>query len=107
MPKARKRNKAPSKRATTGERGVPPAPAPAPRQSANRAFFSTPVRGPQSLITPGIVALGCWGLTISFVFFTNEANHLLYGGVAAAMALTWTFSFGLRARKLYLLRQRA
>src|SRR6266581_4007560 len=56
--------------------------------------------GYQGLIMPGMVALGCWGLAISFIFFTPDPNHLLYGAIAVLMALMWSFSFGLRLRRL-------
>src|SRR6266567_401895 len=56
--------------------------------------------GYQGLVMPGMVALGCWGLAISFIFFTPDPNHLLYGGIAVLMALMWSFSFGLRLRRL-------
>lgn len=47
-----------------------------------------------------MVALGCWGMTLSFIFFyTGDPNHYLYAGMAAIMALIWTFSAVLRIRK--------
>lgn len=113
MPKARKHKRGTTKKRTPApaSRALPQASAStvtAPARSANRAFVSPAVRGPQSLITPAIVALGCWGLVVSFAFFyASDPNHLLYAGVAAAMALLWTFSFAMRVRKLYALRQRA
>jgi len=54
-----------------------------------------------------MVALGCWGMAFSFLVLTTEPNHILFGGMAVLMALLWTFSFGMRLRKLLLLRQRA
>jgi hypothetical protein len=47
-----------------------------------------------------LVSLGCWGLAISFIFFSTDSNHYLFGGMAALMALMWSFSFGLRLRKV-------
>jgi hypothetical protein len=76
------------------------------RPSASRAFVSPAVRGPESLIIPAMVALGSWGLVIYFLFLTGEANHILFGGMAVLMALLWTFSFGIRIRKLLLQRAR-
>ena len=113
MPKARKHKKGTTKKRVSAsanhappQNSVPTAIVPA--RPANRAFTSPAVRGPQSLITPAIVALGCWGLVVSFAFFySSDPNHLLYAGVAAAMALLWSFSFAMRVRKLYMLRQRA
>ncbi|HET8853788.1 MAG TPA: hypothetical protein VFN02_14810 [Ktedonobacteraceae bacterium] len=69
-------------------------------------FFSPSVRGPESLIFPAMVALGCWGIVIYFLFLTSEANHILFGGMAVLMALLWTFSFGTRVRKLLQQRSR-
>ncbi len=64
------------------------------------------VRGPEGLIFPAMVALGCWGIVIYFLFLTSEANHILFGGMAVLMALLWTFSFGTRVRKLLQQRSR-
>jgi hypothetical protein len=46
-----------------------------------------------------LVALGCWGMAISFAFFSADPNHYLYAGMAAVMGLMWSFSFGLRVSK--------
>ncbi len=70
------------------------------RPPAQSQFFSPAVRGPESLIFPAMVALGCWGIVIYFLILTSEANHILYGGMAVLMALLWTFSFSTRVRKL-------
>jgi hypothetical protein len=72
----------------------------------NRPFMSPSVRGPQSLIWPVMVSLGCWGMAFSFLVFSKDVNHVLFAGMAALMALLWTFSVGVRIRKLLLLRQR-
>ncbi|MFL5659228.1 MAG: hypothetical protein ACJ8CB_34220 [Ktedonobacteraceae bacterium] len=114
MPKARRHKKGPAKRSTQS------APSSQAQRSSterttkgsapvqgNRPFLSPGVRGPQSLILPGMVALGCWGMAFSFIVLTTEANHILFGGMAMLMALLWTFSFGVRLRKLLLLRQRS
>jgi hypothetical protein len=53
----------------------------------------------QTLVMPAMVALGCWGMAISFAFFTTDPNRYLYAGMAAVMALMWSFSFALRVRK--------
>ena len=76
------------------------------RPSAPSPFLSPPVRGPESLIFPALVALGCWGMVIYFLFLTGEANHILFGGMAVLMALLWSFSFGIRVRKLFQQRSR-
>jgi uncharacterized membrane protein YdbT with pleckstrin-like domain len=55
----------------------------------------------QNLLFPVMVALGCWGMAISFVFFyTTDPNHNLYAGMAVVMALIWTFSAFLSIRKM-------
>src|SRR6266487_4890824 len=74
--------------------------------SINRRFLSPAVSGPQSLIFPAMVALGCWGMAFTLIFLTNDQNRYLIGGMAALIALLWTPSFGVRLRKLLLLRQR-
>lgn len=54
----------------------------------------------QNLVFPVMVALGAWGMAVSFVFFyTADPNHNLYAGMAGAIALIWTFSAVLRIRK--------
>ena len=54
-----------------------------------------------SLIMPAMVALGCWGMAFTFtVLSTTDPNHLLFGGMAALMALMWSVSFGIRVRKV-------
>ncbi len=75
--------------------------------SGNRRFSSPTVRGPRSLIMPALVALGCWGLAFSFAVLSNEPNHVLFGAMAALLALLWTFSVVMRVRKLLLLRQKS
>jgi hypothetical protein len=47
----------------------------------------------------GMVALGCWGMSISFIFFTTDPNRYVYGGIAVLMALMWSSMFGVRLRK--------
>ncbi len=109
MPKARRHKQGPVKRST---QSAPPSPTQNSSTKpginpGNRLFLSPGVRGPQSLILPGMVALGCWGMAFSFLVLTTESNHILFGGMAVLMALLWTFSFGMRLRKLLLLRQRS
>jgi hypothetical protein len=72
----------------------------------NRSFFSPRVTGPQSLIFPAMIAAGCWLMAYTLIFLSNDANRNLLGGMAVLMALLWTFSFGVRVRKLLLMRQR-
>ena len=72
---------------------------------ANRPFFSPRVAGPQSLIFPAMVAAGCWLMAYTLMFLTNDTNRYLIGGLAVLMALLWTFSFGMRVRKLLIQRR--
>ena len=53
-----------------------------------------------ALIMPAMVALGCWGMAFTFTVFSTDPNHLLFGGMAALMALMWSISFGIRMRKV-------
>jgi hypothetical protein len=46
-----------------------------------------------------LVTLGCWGMAISFAFFSADPNHYLFAGMAALMGLMWSFSLGLRIRR--------
>ena len=52
-----------------------------------------------------MVAAGCWLMAYTVIFLTNDANRYPVGGLAVLMALLWTFSFGVRVRKLLLMRQ--
>ncbi len=70
----------------------------------NRRFVSPAVSGPRNLLFPAMVALGCWGLAFSFIFLYDDPNHYLYGGMAALIALLWSFSVGVRVRKLAIVR---
>ena len=74
---------------------------------SNRPFFSPRVVGPQSLIWPSMVALGCWGMAFSFFVFSTDPNHVLFAGMASLLALLWTFSAFVRIRKLLVQRRRA
>jgi hypothetical protein len=98
MPKARTHKKsgvvhtgprkAPGKNATlamNGQAGIQPRPA-----GANIS----------GMIMPGMVALGCWGMAFTFTVFSTDPNRLLFGGMAALMALMWSVSFGMRVRKV-------
>jgi hypothetical protein len=73
----------------------------------NRSFFSPRVAGPQSLIFPAMIAAGCWLMAYTVIFLTIDTNRYLIGGLAVLMALLWTFSFGVRVRKLLLNRQKS
>lgn len=92
----------------TGERtGAGNKAASTPAVVANRRFVSPRVAGPQSLILPSMVALGCWGMAFSFVYFYNDPNHLLFAGMTALMALLWSYSVFMRIRKMRAMRQKS
>ena len=73
----------------------------------NRIPPAPAMRGPQSLIFPAMVALGCWGVVIYFFFLTAEANHVLFGALTVLMALIWSFIFSVRIRRILRQRPRA
>src|SRR5947208_4455487 len=103
MPKARRYNKGPVKRSAQSAQ-----PLPAQKSSAkpgitpgNRSILSPGVRGPQSLILPGMVVLGCWGMAFSFFVLSTEPNHNLFAGLVVFMYFIWTFRFGIRLLTMY------
>ena len=112
MPKARRRKKVIGKEGNTQSRAVNTGQSAAVAQNgrrdpmaANGARVNRPVqaplvRGPQSLIFPTMVALGCWGMAFTFLFLSNDPNRTIYGVIAVLMALLWSFSLGVRVRKL-------
>lgn len=71
---------------------------PAPVRRVAKAS-ATQASGTQALVMSAMVSVGCWGMAFAFTFLTNEQNHLLFGGIAAVMALMWSVSFGMRIRK--------
>ena len=125
MSKAQKRRKVPTKASTTPSRipgvqhsvsrthnglATPVSKANANGTNAtlaNRRFLSPAVSSPQKLILPAMVASGCWLMAYTLVFLTNDPNRYLIGGMAVLMALLWTFSFGVRVRKLLQVRQKS
>jgi hypothetical protein len=56
-------------------------------------------QGLRNLWTSALVAIGCWGFAITFVFMTNDENRYLFGGMAAVLALMWSVNFVVRLRK--------
>lgn len=69
-------------------------------QAGVRARPATGGAGLSGMIMPAMVALGCWGMAFTFTVFSTDPNRLLFGGMAALMALMWSVSFGIRARKV-------
>jgi hypothetical protein len=113
MPKARKRSKESGRKSTTvaaaqvsQPKSVKATSITAP-PARNRPFVSPGIRGPQSLVMPALVALGSWGMAFSFIVFSTDPNHILFGGMAILLGLLWTFSFVVRLRKLLSLRQKS
>jgi len=97
MPKTRKR---PTQRNTTkGTERVAQTTTTPQRNRMSRRPASR-MDAAQVIIMPAFVALGCWGLAISFLFFFPDPNHVLYGAMAAAMGLIWSIIVGLRIRRV-------
>jgi hypothetical protein len=113
MPKARKRSKESGRKSTTVAAAQVSQPKSAKATSTtapparNRPFVSPRIGGPQSLVMPAMVALGSWGMAFSFIVFSTDPNHILFGGMAILLGLLWTFSFVVRLRKLLSLRQKS
>lgn len=61
----------------------------------------------QDLIFPIMVALGCWGMAFTLAFFYTDPNRFLFAGMAALMALLWTYNAVTRIRKALLARQQS
>ncbi|MHB8595858.1 MAG: hypothetical protein ACYDER_03505 [Ktedonobacteraceae bacterium] len=109
MPKTRKRKQGTVQKSTIGT--VKSANA---QNVVQQPTGATPFRrplapsasGPQGLIWPALVSLGCWGMAVSFFFFSTDPNHMVFGALVVLMALLWTFSFGVRVRKMMALRQK-
>lgn len=53
----------------------------------------------QNLWMSALVALGCWGFAVSFIFMTNDPNRYLFGVMAALLAVMWSILFVMRLRK--------
>lgn len=108
MPKTRKRTKGTAQRNTIGTvkstnaRNVVQ---PSTETASVRRPPTTSLSKTQGLIWPALVSLGCWGMAISFFFFSTDPNHMVFGLLVVVMALLWTFSFGVRVRKMMALRQ--
>ena len=72
-----------------------------PRRNATRgSVVASRMDAAQGMLMPAFVALGSWGLAISFLFFFPDPNHILYGGLAAAMGLIWSIIVGLRISRV-------
>jgi len=70
------------------------------RNTGRGSVVASRMDAAQGVMMPTFVALGCWGLAISFLFFFPDPNHVLYGGMAAAMGLIWSIIVGLRISRV-------
>jgi hypothetical protein len=101
MPKAKTRKKAGQAGRNTAIKSQPVLEKSAPASPINarqRGTAGTP--GVQSVIMPGMVALGCLGMAFTFFAFSSDPNRLLFAGLAVIMAIMWSVSFGVRLRKI-------
>ncbi len=74
---------------------------PTPRRNSGRGSAgASRMEAAQGVLMPAFLALGCWGLAISFLFFFPDPNHVLYAGMAAAMGLIWSIIVGLRIARI-------
>ena len=100
------------KKRTVGVRSVQIHEGSTSHSSSSRSAEAVPVRDVQRLKRPistqqslqnlmmaAMVALGCWGFAISFIFFTNDPDRYALGGLMVLLALTWSVYFGIRLRK--------
>ncbi|HEV2653817.1 MAG TPA: hypothetical protein VGT82_02620 [Ktedonobacteraceae bacterium] len=103
MPKTKTRKKAGStpsvKNTALTRQPVVERPTPVPATGA-RQLGKAKNPGMQSILMPGMVALGCLGMAFTFVAFSSDPNRLLFAGIAAVMAVMWSVSFGVRLRKI-------
>ncbi len=94
--KARKKGNARSMASSASQR-VATTPVAQKQSLAQRAGALT--QSSQSLLTAGVVALGCWGFAFTFTFLTTDPNRILFGGMAAIIALMWSILFASRLQK--------
>lgn len=94
--KARKKSRA-SSVASSASQNVAATPVAQKQSTAQRAGALSP--SSQSLLTAGVVTLGCWGFAFTFIFLTSDPNRFLYGGMAAIIALMWSILFASRLQK--------
>jgi hypothetical protein len=105
MPKSKTRKKgiAQGKRTTSVRRTSIPSPvAEVALDTTSRptpAVLDSGMRNMQGVMMSAMGAIGCWGLACYYVFLMHDPNHYLFGGMAALLAIIWSFMFGLRFRK--------
>jgi hypothetical protein len=102
MPKTKTRRRGKGKSDSTRERAALATQASAPSSGkAGRSRSKTPQsRNTQNLVMAAMIALGCWGMAISFIFFTTDPNRYLWGGLAALIAIMWSSLVGMRVRNI-------
>lgn len=107
-PPQRERTASPTVQVATKDANTPTAAvrrrAVAPRP---RPLVAPRPRPLQDLIFPIMVALGCWGMAFTLAFFYTDPNRFLFAGMAALMALLWTYNAVTRIRKALLARQQS
>ncbi len=70
------------------------------QRGARLATRGTGASGLQSVVFAGMVALGCWGMAFTLVYFYTDPNRYLVAGMAALMGLFWTYSLYMRIQKM-------
>ncbi len=103
MPKTKVRKHTQQKSEASGARQIQQrgnTSVPRGRSVARGTAVASGMEAAQGMLMPAFVALGCWGLAISFLFFFPDPNHVLYGGMAAAMGLIWSIIVGLRISRV-------
>jgi hypothetical protein len=73
--------------------------------AARSRLASRGVAGPQSLVFPAMVALGCWGMAFTLAYFYSDPNRFLFAGMAALMGVFWTYSLYMRYMRLRKIRE--
>lgn len=99
-PPQRERTASPTVQVATKDANTPTA-------AVRRRAVAPRPRPLQDLIFPIMVALGCWGMAFTLAFFYTDPNRFLFAGMAALMALLWTYNAVTRIRKALLARQQS
>jgi hypothetical protein len=115
MPKASKARKKATKIGTVQQRSPQPVASASAQDStvgqaavspaARSRLASQRVAGPQSLVFPAMVALGCWGMAFTLAYFYSDPNRFLFAGMAALMGVFWTYSLYTRYMRLRKMRE--
>jgi hypothetical protein len=102
MPKSKTRKRGGTKRrvsgASTQEKSQTAAAGALPATARGRRVGRGDTGSVSGLVMRAMVALGCWGFAVSFMFL-NDPNRYLFAGMAVLLALMWSISFGIRLRR--------